>query len=410
MAISLIHTPEGVRDIYGEECAGKEEIASRIYEVFHRFGYSSIQTPSYEFFDIFNRERGSVPSNQTFKFFDRDGNTLVLRPDITPSIARCAAKYFSEEDIPVRLCYQGNTFINNVSFRGGQGESTVLGAEMFGDPSSDADAEMLAMLIKSLLSCGLKDFQVEVGEVSYSGSLIQETGFSGEEQAQLRFLLEQKNDFGLAELLDEKNVPEKLKKALLAMPTLFGGPEVLERAASLTENDGALNAILHLNKLYDMLGSYGVSSYISFDLGMPAKFSYYTGIIFKAYTYGTGLPIASGGRYDRLLAQFGKDSPATGFLISLDPLLAAMSRQGISAPLEKNTILLYERSQRSLAIRMAEEEREKGRRIILMKRFREKNPEDYLACLENRMADRLIYLDEEGASRLLYPRSEEGNQ
>ena len=86
MAISLLHTPEGVRDLYNEECAKKETVSAKIGAVFHRFGYRSIQTPSYEFFDIFNKDRGSVASNQMFKFFDRDGNTLVLRPDITPSI------------------------------------------------------------------------------------------------------------------------------------------------------------------------------------------------------------------------------------------------------------------------------------------------------------------------------------
>ncbi len=130
MAISLLHTPEGVRDLYNEECAKKETVSAKIGAVFHRFGYRSIQTPSYEFFDIFNKDRGSVASNQMFKFFDRDGNTLVLRPDITPSIARCAAKYFMDEDMPVRLCYNGNIFINNMSLRGSLKESTVMGAEM----------------------------------------------------------------------------------------------------------------------------------------------------------------------------------------------------------------------------------------------------------------------------------------
>ena len=75
MAISLLHTPEGVRDLYNEECAKKETVSAKIGAVFHRFGYRSIQTPSYEFFDIFNKDRGSVASNQMFKFFDRDGNT-----------------------------------------------------------------------------------------------------------------------------------------------------------------------------------------------------------------------------------------------------------------------------------------------------------------------------------------------
>ena len=88
----LLHTPEGVRDIYDGECARRREIEDRIRKVFKQFGYFDIQTPTFEFFDIFSKERGSVASREMYKFFDRDGNTLVLRPYMTPPIARCAAK------------------------------------------------------------------------------------------------------------------------------------------------------------------------------------------------------------------------------------------------------------------------------------------------------------------------------
>ena len=116
MEKQLLHTPEGVRDIYNGECSEKILIENRIAEVFKNYGYARIQTPSFEFFDVFNKERGSVASNQMYKFFDRDNNTMVLRPDMTPGIARCAAKYYENESAPVRLCYIGNTFINNSSY------------------------------------------------------------------------------------------------------------------------------------------------------------------------------------------------------------------------------------------------------------------------------------------------------
>ena len=399
MAISLFHTPEGVRDIYGDECMRKEEIASRIYRVFHSFGYRSIQTPSYEFFDIFNKERGSVPSNQMFKFFDRDGNTLVLRPDITPSIARCAAKYFADETMPVRLCYEGNTFINNISFRGSLKETTVLGAEMISDATSDADAEMLAMLIKSLLVCGLKDFQVEIGEVRFFESLAEEASFEGDDLTLLMSLVEQKNDFGIAALLDKNGVPEHQKAALQALPTLFGGLEVLDRAESLTDNARAREAVSHLRKLCGILETYGLLDYVSFDLGMPAKFSYYTGSIFRAYTYGTGQPIASGGRYDRLLSQFGKDAPATGFLIALDALMTALSRQNIPvSDGQELLLLLYDRSRREEAIQMAEEQRRAGKNVVLMRRTAEKQPDDYLGYAKRSGAVKLVFLAGDGAA------------
>ena len=95
MKKDLLHTPEGVRDIYSTECAEKKVIENRLHDVCASYGYNDIQTPSIEFFDVFNKERGSVPSNEMFKLFDRYGNTLVLRPDMTPSIARATAIHLS---------------------------------------------------------------------------------------------------------------------------------------------------------------------------------------------------------------------------------------------------------------------------------------------------------------------------
>ena len=86
MSKALLHTPVGVSDVYGKECAVKLTIENNINKVFNLYGYHNIQTPTFEFFDIFNKERGSVASKNLYKFFDREGNTLVLRPDFTPSV------------------------------------------------------------------------------------------------------------------------------------------------------------------------------------------------------------------------------------------------------------------------------------------------------------------------------------
>ena len=351
MAISLLHTPEGVRDLYNEECAKKETVSAKIGAVFHRFGYRSIQTPSYEFFDIFNKDRGSVASNQMFKFFDRDGNTLVLRPDITPSIARCAAKYFMDEDMPVRLCYNGNIFINNMSLRGS--------------------------LKESLQVSGLTEFQVEIGQVDFFNGLVEEAGFNEQETDELRTLIEQKNYFGVEEMLSAKELPEQLKQALLSMPKLFGGISQIHEAASLTDNDKALSAIYRLEKLYKILDSYGLEKYITFDLGMLGKFQYYTGIIFKAYTDGSG-------------------TPSIGFGIYVDELLMAMSRQQIDIDTDYlGTILLYERSQKDLAIRLANVLRADSS-VTLMKKFYEKTIDDYIAYAKRSGIGGIFYIDEEG--------------
>ena len=114
----LLHTPEGVWDHYGADCAQYETLIQGIGETMHRYGYESIKTPTFEFFDVFSREIGTTPSRELYKFFDKEGNTLVLRPDFTPSVARCAAKYFMDEERPLKFCYQGSAFINTSNLQG----------------------------------------------------------------------------------------------------------------------------------------------------------------------------------------------------------------------------------------------------------------------------------------------------
>ena len=164
----IFHTPEGVRDIYNGECSQKHHLQAEIYKVFRSYGYEEIETPSIEYFEVFSKEVGTVPSRDLYKFFDREGNTLVLRPDFTPSVSRACATYFNPDQQVVTLCYTGNTFVNNSSYQGRLKETTQMGVERIGDDSPEADAELLAMTIESLLASGLTEFQISVGQVDTS--------------------------------------------------------------------------------------------------------------------------------------------------------------------------------------------------------------------------------------------------
>ena len=245
----LLHTPEGVRDIYNGECARKLMVQNRIHDVLKSYGYNDISTPTFEFFDVFNKERGSVASNEMFKFFDRDGNTLVLRPDMTPSIARTAAKYYGDSNMTLKLCYIGNTFINNHNYQGRLKETTQIGAELIGDSSIYADAEIISMVIDSLLSSGLKEFQVEIGQVQFFRGLLKEAGIDTDTEDELVELMLNKNFYGVEELLKSQNLDDSLTDTLLVLPQLFGSVEVLDRARSITSNEEALEAIAYLEEL-----------------------------------------------------------------------------------------------------------------------------------------------------------------
>ena len=393
----LIHTPEGVRDSYNAECRKKLAVQDKILNTFYLYGYEHIQTPSFEYFDIFSKDRGSVSDREMFKFFDRDNSTLVLRPDMTPAVARCVAKYFMDDTMPLRLCYLERTFKNNSSYQGRLKERAETGVELIGDDSADGDAEMIAMVIDSLKAAGLKEFQVELGQVAFYRSLLEEAGLNGDVEEELNQLIENKNDFGVEELLKNQGIDPGLKQVFLKLPELFGSLEQIMEAKKLTANPCALAAIERLEQVHHILESYGLAGYVTYDLGMLSKYHYYTGIIFKAYTYGTGDYIVTGGRYDKLLVQFGKDTPAVGFVIVVDQLMAALSRQQIDVPVVlPGTVILYEQEARTGALWLAEHFRRQNLAVQSMKRNTGRALEDYQDMVRRRGQRNLLYLEGDG--------------
>ena len=385
---NLLHTPEGVRDIYGKEYAGKLKLEELIHGKLKSFGYQDIQTPSFEFFDVFSSKIGTTPSKELYKFFDKEGNTLALRPDFTPSMARCAAKYFMEETFPIRFCYLGNTFTNISSLQGKLCEVTQMGAELIGDDSVEADAELIAMLIECLKSTGLSQFQVTIGQADYFRGLCEAAGLPKETELALRESVGGKNIFGVEDLLKQQHIGAEYGKAFLKITELFGSVEVLHKAEALVSNDRSLRAVERIKQLYERLTIYGVQQYISFDFGLLSKYHYYTGVTFRAYTYGVGDAIVKGGRYDNLLKTFGKDAPAVGFVVVLDDLMTALASQKITLPLQgRHAILVYEKETFEGALAKAKELRADGVCAELMLRDKRKMREEYQELAEKRGCD-----------------------
>ena len=382
MKNELLHTPDGVRDIFGNESAVKRKIENSISGVFESFGYNNVQTPTFEYFDVFSEKRGSVPSKDLYKFFDRAGNTLVLRPDITPSIARLVAKNYKDETKPIKLCYNGDTFINNSELQGKLKEITQLGCELINDDSIDADAEMIALVVESLKATGLEDFMVEICEVDFYKGLISECGFDKKTEHAIRRAIIDKKNFEVESILEEQKVPSNVKDALLNLTELFGSVEVLDKALELTDNELSVKSINRLKELYSILEEYGVAKYISFDLGMISNFTYYTGIIFKAYTYGSGDEIVAGGRYDNLIGQFDQDAAAIGFAIYVDQIASVIYSKNPSFADEAKCVIVYSNEKRKEAIECAMSKRAEGNKAILVKDTQAKDFGDQVEIIE----------------------------
>lgn len=388
-----MHTPEGVRDIYGIEYKKKLLIEEKLQKVLHLYGYQDIQTPMFEYFDVFGKEVGTIPSKDLYKFFDKEGNTLVLRPDITPSIARVATTIYESEDMPIRLCYKGNTFINHSNYLGRLRENTQLGAELIGVDDTHADAEIIAMAVESLKEVGLHDFQIHIGNVDFFEGLIKETKLEEADELRLREFIANRNSFGVDELLENKQSKTTVKTAFQILPDLIGGPEVLKEARKIALNSETLEAVKRLESIYEILVSYEVDKYVTFDFSMHGTYGYYTGIIFRGYTYGTGDAIVKGGRYDTLLEKFGKASPSVGFVIVVDELMSAFARQKVEIPCEyKTTYILYDEERHSEAISLAKDFRKNGKQTELAKKSASHDVESYVAYAKQNMCISMMYL------------------
>ncbi len=288
MNLSLLHTPDGVRDFYGKELDNKNSIMNRFEETIKSYGYDEIQTPTLEFLNVFLEDEDYLYQTKTFRFIDRDGETLVLRPDYTPSVARCAVKYFSDENIPIRFFYKGNAFSNKGLYEGKAIEVTQMGIELLKDDTALADAEVLEIVVKNLLSIGLEEFKICVN-------------------------------------------------------TKEGNTD-------------------RLDKVFEILDKMGYSKYITYDPDIESNFKYYTGILFKVYTYGVGDSICKGGRYNSLLEKYGEGAPAVGCVFMIDNILQSLKKQKINVEDENNskTFVVYKEGAENEAVNKARELRESG--------------------------------------------------
>ncbi len=340
MIKKLVHTPDGVRDIYGEEEQRKLYLEDCIKRVIYSYGYEDIQTPTFEYFDVFSKDIGTTPSKELYKFFDKEGDTLCLRPDFTPSVARSVAKYFSDETNPIKLTYMGNTFVNNSSLQGKLKEATEIGVELMNDDSYIADAETINLAIEALKSTGLENFQVVIGHIEYFKGLCESAGILEDDELILREYISSKNFIMAEELIDSLIKDKKQKELLMMTGESIGDISVIKATKEKINNVRSKNALTRLEKIYEALKLFNNEKYVSFDLGMLSKYNYYTGVIFKAYTYGLGDVVIKGGRYDHLVEAFGNPKPAVGFMIVIDDLMLALRSQKINVPVKEKPIII----------------------------------------------------------------------
>ena len=313
--------PPGVQCFLGEEARRRRRIEERVVSVFEGWGYEEIIPPLFDYADVF---AGEALGPRTYTFVGRDGSLLALRPDFTSLLAKIAAGRLADRPAPLRLYYSGEVLRYEPPKAGRQSELHQMGLEHLGGGRA-ADAETLAIAAECLETVGAADWVLAIGHVGVFAGLT--AGLPRETLERLRERVEAKDASGVRAVMHAS--PPAVRDALAELTTLGGGVDVLGRArTTLAFSPAAAAAVAELAEVVDALVAAGLGPRLAIDLGEVRGLDYYTGLVFRAYARGLGFEVGSGGRYDSLLARFGRPLPAVGFMLGLDRLALLLERQG----------------------------------------------------------------------------------
>jgi ATP phosphoribosyltransferase regulatory subunit len=365
----LSKIPNGLRYYSGEEARLRRTIEQTVMSVFDGWSYEEVITPTLDYYSLFERGMGPAEAHHAFRFTDTDGRLLALRPDVTSGIARMTATLLVSRPRPLRLCYAAPVFRQHgqsaIEWRR---ESTQIGCELFGQNTTTADLEVIAIAIEILRRLEFdRRYVITLNDVDVFNGVAQSLGLDADARGELRQLVDGRNVADLERFLSAHASIEECR-AFTQLVRLSGGLETIDEARRLIRNSRSNTALDRLEHLWRAIESLGFSEHCEVALGDVSRLDYYTGLTFKIYVAGAGSRVGSGGRYDNLTANFGKSEPAVGFVLELDALAAlltsgtAVSKQAVTQ--ERKSQLLMSEDQTAL-FSQAIEMRARGERVLI---------------------------------------------
>jgi ATP phosphoribosyltransferase regulatory subunit len=318
----------GFRDLLPGEAEALRATQEAVLAEMRLWGYRYVVTPTLESLEVLALGLDAEQLRRLFKVTDADGSLLALVGERTVPVARLVAGKLRSAPLPLRLCYAGPVLTNDPGRFTRRREAHQVGAELAGASGPAADAEVIAMAVRCLDAAGLRRYQVDVGHSEFFQGLLDGLALPVEAKPEVKAALARRDFVALEALLDRPPLRSAEHELLLRFPALRGGAEILEAAGGLVRNRRSERALRELARVHELLGAHGLGHTVEFDLGAIRDFDYYTGVIFEGYGPDLGRPLAQGGRYDGLLARFGRPAPATGFMIHLDRVGEILQRVG----------------------------------------------------------------------------------
>jgi ATP phosphoribosyltransferase regulatory subunit len=317
--------PPGTRDILPDEMRELRRLRAALVDAFESFGYGEVATPAIEYEAVLARgdDRGAPVA---YRFFDERGELLAMRSDMTIPIARLVATRYTDAEPPFRLCYVASAYRAVRPQRGQMREFTQAGVELIGAPAPDGTAEVIEVLATALDAAGLTRAVIGLGDADLYRQLLAEVGVEAEAQARILTALAAHDHVGLEAEVDALGLSTPERDLLTKLPLLRGGPETLERARALGA-EATARATARLAATYEALEARGVAGRVSLDLGLLRDLGYYTGAILEVYDPAVGHILGGGGRYDEVMARFGRPLPAAGFSLYLERVHVAQMEE-----------------------------------------------------------------------------------
>lgn len=325
--------PEYIEDILPPEALRVERLRWQLLELFRVHGFQVVIPPLLEYVESLLTGTGHDLNIKTFKLVDQlSGRMMGVRADITPQVARIDAHLLNRQGV-ARLCYAGSVLHTLPAGIAGSREPLQVGAEIYGHAGPESDVEIQQLMLKALDLVGVDAIHLAVGHVAIFRTLVQEAGIDAETEAELFRVLQAKDVPSLRDLVQP--LPVKVREALLLLPELYGGVEVLHTAQQkLPDAPTIRQALAELRGIAGQLS--GSVASLCLDLADLRGYHYHSGIVFAAYATGWADAVALGGRYDQVGQAFGRARPATGFSLDLRGICAVLPvsalPQGILAP------------------------------------------------------------------------------
>lgn len=317
--------PRGVADYFWDEAYARRRLEADLLELFRRWGYQDVITPTFEYASTFERRANPRLQSEMYRFLDRDGSTLALRADMTIPVARLVGVRLHDRPMPQRFCYAGSVFRYTEPQAGRQREFTQVGFELIGASSVAADAEIIALTAQAIRTTGIPDFRLVLGQISYFDALLRELQLTPEQTEHFKRAVDRNSEAELAEFLRTTPLQNHQRHTIERLPQLSGADaaQIIDQADRLSLNDGMHQALTNLRGIVSALDAHGVADVVYLDLTEINNLGYYTGISFEVLVPGQGFAVGSGGRYDNLVESFGRPMPAVGVALGVDRLLAA---------------------------------------------------------------------------------------